>query len=54
MEREGEKGREKEREGEGGIKKGTEREASVRAPGDSGHKVCLFKDRGVNVSKTHW
>src|SRR4029434_6843884 len=31
--------------------------ASVRAPGDSGHKVCLFKDcaaTGVNVSKTRW
>src|SRR4029434_3866690 len=31
--------------------------ASVRAPGDSGHKFCLFKDRaaaGVNVSKTRW
>src|SRR4029434_3724591 len=31
--------------------------ASIRAPGDSGHKVCLFKDRaaaGVNVSKTRW
>src|SRR4029434_8361259 len=31
--------------------------ASVRAPGDGGHKVCLFKDRaatGVNVSKARW